>query len=243
MSRDQLTRREMLGVVGAAIVGRPVETLSLLERQAQMPACVVRPEQTEGPYFVDERLNRADLRLDPTDGSIKDGALLRVRMAVARVDGSACAPLPGATVDLWQCDALGVYSDVRDFQGLFDTRGKKFLRGHQVTDRNGAADFLTIYPGWYAGRTPHIHFKIRVPAGPGGRAYEFTSQLYFDEAITDQVYTLAPYNTKGPRDTRNAQDRIFAARDSGPQLVLPVTKESGGATYAGTFAIGLRMGG
>ncbi len=242
--RDRLTRREMIiaGAAGvAAVAGRSGGALSRLAAQGQLPACVVRPEQTEGPYFVDERLNRADLRLDPTDGTVKDGMPLRVRMVVSHVDDSGCAPLPGATVDLWQCDALGVYSDVRDFQGLFDTRGKKFLRGHQVTDRNGAAEFLTIYPGWYAGRTPHIHFKIRVPAGPGGRAYAFTSQLYFDEAVTDQVYTLPPYNTKGPRTTRNPQDRIFAAGGSGPQLILPVTQDAGGAAYAGTFDIGLRL--
>jgi protocatechuate 3,4-dioxygenase beta subunit len=65
-------------------------------------------------------------------------------------------------VDVWQCDALGVYSDVRDSNGFFDTRGRQFLRGYQVTDRNGQAEFLTVYPGWYRGRTVHLHFKVRV---------------------------------------------------------------------------------
>jgi protocatechuate 3,4-dioxygenase beta subunit len=201
-------------------------------------SCVVRPEQTEGPYFVDEKLNRADLRLDPTDGSTVEGLPLRLRISVHRVDGGSCAAFPGAQVDLWQCDAVGIYSDVRDFQGLFDTRGKKFLRGFQVTGVEGAADFVTIYPGWYEGRTPHIHFKVRVPR-PGG-TYEFTSQLYFDEGVTDLVYAQPPYNGKQGRRTRNAEDGIFRRGGSGDRLMLDVAREGNG--YAGTFAIGLDLG-
>src|SRR5204862_5959516 len=93
------------------------------------PPCVVRPEQTEGPYFVDERLNRSDIRSDPSDGLVKEGFLLELALRVHKIGGSDCTPLAGVVVDVWHCDALGVYSDVRDRS--FDTRGKKFLRGYQ----------------------------------------------------------------------------------------------------------------
>lgn len=210
-------------------------------------ACVVTPAQTEGPYFVDEKLNRGDLRLDPTTGATKPGVPLRLRLDVSRVDGNSCAPLSGALVDIWQCDALGVYSDVKDFQGLFDTRGQKFLRGYQVTGKDGAAEFTTIYPGWYAGRAVHIHFKIRLPAGRE-RAYEFTSQLYFDEAVTDRVHGRPPYNAKARRDTLNEADRTFAGRGGraaagakdGSQLILALVRDGDG--FAGRLAVGLRMG-
>jgi protocatechuate 3,4-dioxygenase beta subunit len=203
---------------------------------AAIPACVVRPEQTEGPYFIDERLNRSDIRSDPSDGAAKPGVALRLAFHVSRVSGSFCNPLSGAVVDVWQCDALGVYSDVRDMNVGVDTRGKQFLRGYQTTDGNGVADFLTIYPGWYPGRAVHIHFKIRNRSA-SGRVQEFTSQLYFDEAITDQVHTEDPYNSKGRRITTNDADFIF--RRGGKQLIPTLAKESHG--YAATFEIGLQM--
>jgi protocatechuate 3,4-dioxygenase beta subunit len=195
--------------------------------------CVARPALTEGPYFVDERLNRSDIRSEPADGSVKPGAPLRLTLLVSRA-GSVCAPLAGATVDVWHCDALGVYSDVTD--PSFNTVGKKFLRGYQVTDASGGARFTTIYPGWYQGRTVHIHFKIRVAAGSSA-TYDFTSQLFFDDALTDRVHAQAPYSAKGQRTLRNSGDGIYAS--GGSQLTLAVTSDAQG--YAATFAIGLHM--
>lgn len=201
-----------------------------------MPSCIVRPEQTEGPYFVDEQLNRSDIRSDPSDGAVKPGAPLHLAIRVSQVSGNACTPLAGAMVDVWQCDALGVYSGVKDMNELFDTSGKKFLRGYQLTDAKGAARFITVYPGWYEGRAVHIHFKIRTkPAA--GRGHEFTSQLYFDESLTDAVHAQAPYAGKGRRDTPNAKDGIF--RRGGKELLLDLAKADQG--YAGTFDIGLRL--
>jgi protocatechuate 3,4-dioxygenase beta subunit len=199
-----------------------------------MPPCIVRPEQTEGPYFVDERLNRSDIRSDPSDGSVKDGLPLQLALRVHEIRGNACTPLAGAVVDIWHCDALGVYSDVRDRS--FDTRGKKFLRGYQVTDPTGTARFLTIYPGWYPGRAVHIHFKIRTNP-ESRRGYEFTSQIYFDDALTAQIHAQAPYATKGQGRLMNRQDGIF--EDGGDRLMLQLTKEAQG--YTGVFDIGLQM--
>jgi protocatechuate 3,4-dioxygenase beta subunit len=185
---------------------------------------------------VDEQLNRSDIRSDPSDGSVKEGVPVHLGFHVSRIVGSACTPLNGAVVDMWQCDALGMYSDVQDISGLFDTRGKKFLRGYQMADASGTAQFITIYPGWYPGRTVHVHFKIRTdPAAQ--RGFEFTSQLYFDEAITDQVHAQAPYATKGQRPLKNDRDFIF--RSGGNQLMLPLTKDAQG--YVGTFDIGLQI--
>lgn len=230
-----LSRREavtLLGVGGyAALTGPPVRRRRGTTRYPN--PCVVRPEQTEGPYFVDERLHRSDLRLDPTNGTITPGVPLELTLLVSRLTGTACSPLAGAQVDVWQCDHRGVYSDVRDPQ--FDTVGHKFLRGYQITDDEGRARFRTIYPGWYRGRTVHIHFKVRSPAAQA-RGYEFTSQVYFDDALTDRVFAAAPYADRGPRNRRNAQDGIF--RRGGDRLMLAL--EPSDAGYAGAFALALQ---
>lgn len=225
-----LSRRQVIGLfaaAGGAWLGRGSRSW------AATAGCVVRPAQTEGPYFVDEMLNRSDLRKDPADGSsVQPGVPLELAIVVSRWAAGACAPLAGAQVDLWHCDHRGVYSGVRDPD--FDTVGQKFLRGYQRTDATGRATFTTIYPGWYPGRTVHIHFKIRSPAGqrPG---FEFTSQLYFDDTQSDRVFAAEPYAARGPRSTRNTDDRIF--RRDGADLLLTLEARTGG--YAGTFDVAL----
>ena len=190
-----------------------------------LPSCIVRPALTEGPYFVDEKLDRSDIRSDPGTGAVRPGALLTLNFLVSRVSGSACTGLSGAVVDVWHCDAIGVYSDVDN------ARGQKFLRGFQTTDASGGAKFTTVYPGWYQGRAVHIHFKIRPTSSS-----EFTSQLFFDDALSTQVFAQTPYSQKGTQGiTRNAADGIF--QQSGGKLTLNVTKN--GDVYAATFDIGL----
>jgi protocatechuate 3,4-dioxygenase beta subunit len=195
---------------------------------------VVRPQQTEGPFFVDEKLDRSDIRSDPSDGSVKAGVPLRLIFRIYRVDGSSCAPLPQAIVDVWQCDALGVYSDALS-AGLFDTRGKKFLRGFQTSDAAGTAQFVAVYPGWYPGRAVHGHFKIR--GTDAGRGFTFTSQYYFSDSITDQVHAKAPYATKTGRRVLNPGDGIFT--QGGRDLVLELAPD--GAGWVGTLSVGLRL--
>ena len=207
-------------------------TAAATESTVALPACIVRPAQTEGPYFVDEMLNRSDIRSDPSGAAAdRAGVPLVLTLRVAQLNGSTCTPLEGAQVDIWHCDAEGVYSDVGS------ASGEKFLRGYQVTDADGLVTFTTIYPGWYQGRTAHIHFKIRTdPAAAQGT--EFTSQLYFDETLNDTVYALAPYNTRGTRTTRNADDGVY--QNGGDQLLLALTTIEEG--YAATFDIGLQLG-
>lgn len=232
-----LSRREALALMGTAGVGLLVGGWTFKAQTitgAPRSLCIVRPEQTEGPYFVDERLNRFDIRLDPTSGRTTPGTPLALTLQVMRLSEGDCRPLAGAQVDIWQCDATGVYSDVKD--PGFSTLGQKFLRGYQVTDARGEARFLTIYPGWYPIRTVHIHFKVRTDQIVR-RSFEFTSQLYFLDELTDQVHLAPPYSSRGRRRVRNRHDSIF--RDGGDQLMLQLSPTNGG--YAAIFPIGLEF--
>jgi len=229
-----LTRREALALLGAGGLGALAAGRGAAQR-AGTPTCVARPALTEGPFFVDEKLNRSDIRSDPADGRVRPGVPLQLALRVSRLTRGVCAPLPGATVDLWHCDAVGVYSDVQDPGGA--TLGKKFLRGYQITDADGLARFITIYPGAYRGRAVHIHFKIR-SAAAGGRVHDFTSQLFFDDALSDLIYAQPPYAGRGEQRLRNARDGIF--RNAGAQLTLVVTPAAPG--YAGAFELALETG-
>jgi len=242
-----LSRREVLTLIGttgaAALLSSclPQDLGGGGEVSADLPAlatsnatlptgCVVRPELTEGPVFVEEELNRSDIRTDPSSGAVSEGVQLNLAFQVMQVAAAGCAPLAGAQVDVWHCDADGIYSDTTEL-GMH-TVGQKFLRGYQITDENGLVNFTTIYPGWYEGRTVHIHFKIRTTDG-----YDFTSQLFFDDTLTDEVFAQAPYNSRGERSLRNNNDGIFA--QSGGQMMLATNKVDTG--YEATFDVALDL--
>ncbi|MCL6649641.1 MAG: intradiol ring-cleavage dioxygenase [Chloroflexi bacterium] len=250
LSRRAASLAGVAATAGLAPVGSVVTALSLgrcwlaaqpepaptaARRLGATPlACVVTPALTEGPYFVDARLERSDLRTDTVTGVAVPGTPLEMELLVARVAGSSCTPLASAILDLWQCDAAGRYSGVSDPGG--STRGSTFLRGYQRTDEQGRVRFLTIFPGWYRGRAVHIHFKVRTDP-TAGRGYEFTSQLFFDDALIDQIHAQPPYTARGQRDTRNAADSIF--RRSRGQTVVPLVPSGNG--YTGTLALGVQL--
>lgn len=260
-----LSRRELLALMGAAglalltacaddggggeatasrtsgagaAAATPGGTRAAAAARTTAPSCVVSPAMMEGPFFVDGRLLRSDIRSDPAGGITRDGVPLDLTLVVSSVGGDgACAPIERAVVDIWQCDADGVYSGVDD-PASGSTLGEQWLRGQQVTGADGAVRFTTIYPGWYPGRATHIHFKVRAQQG-GETGAEFTSQLYFDDALSDTVHAsggaYAPRGATGR--VRNADDGIY--RDGGDQLLLDVTPSGSG--YASTFHIGMLL--
>jgi protocatechuate 3,4-dioxygenase beta subunit len=232
-SESVLSRREVLALLGAA--GTGAFLVAPGRGHAQVPSCVVAPKLEDDPYFVDEKLNRSDVRSDPADKTVRPGSPLRLTLRVSQLTAAgACSPLGGAVVDLWQCDALGRYSDVLDQHGRFDTRGKKFLRGHQVTNARGVVQFMTIVPGWYPGRAVHVHLKVRT--SPSARGANFSTQIYFEDALIDRVHSKAPYALHGRRDTPNDQDEVFVG--GGQQQIVRLTEGPKG--LIGTFELAIK---
>ncbi|GHF35064.1 protocatechuate 3,4-dioxygenase beta subunit [Amycolatopsis bartoniae] len=231
-----VSRRRALAILGGTgavltLTGAGIAQGSTPAEAGRTVDCVAKPEAIEGPYFVDEMLNRSDIRSDPSDGSVVEGIPLRLDLQVLQVNGR-CAPLRGAQVDIWQCDARGIYSDM----AVENTTGKKYLRGYQLTNGAGNVRFTTILPGWYTGRTVHIHIKIRT-TGTDGNPYEFTSQLYFTEEFKATYLNTAPYIDEGAPDTTNDTDFIYA--EGGDQMVLRPRRLGHG--YSANFAIGLDL--
>jgi protocatechuate 3,4-dioxygenase beta subunit len=181
--------------------------------------CVLSPEQTLGPYDTEGDRVRRNVR----EG--RPGVPLRLRTTV--VDVSDCTPIRGAAVDIWHCDASGTYSGFAQ-EG---TRGETFMRGIQRTDRGGLAIFDTIYPGWYEGRTVHIHVQVHL----GGDVLH-TGQLYFPDSVTDVVFRRSPYSRRPGRTTRNASDSIF--RNGGSRSLLRLRRSGSG--YVGRITMGVQ---
>jgi protocatechuate 3,4-dioxygenase beta subunit len=180
--------------------------------------CVLTPEQTEGPYYIANEKVRRNI----TEG--KRGIALALRATV--VDASTCKPIKGASVDIWHCDAAGVYSGFG--QGASN---RTFLRGLQRTNANGLAVLKTIYPGWYQGRTVHIHVKVHI----GGNVVH-TGQLYFPDTLTDKVYRKTPYSARPGRTTRNANDSVYV--NGGKNSMLSVHADGNGG-YVAAIAMGV----
>jgi len=234
-NEDALSRRRALtklgGLAAVALGGGAWGARELLDApdadaaatgpaavSAGLVSCVLTPEQTEGPYYVPG----APIRRNVTEG--KPGGALVLRLSVVNV--STCKPIKGASVEIWHCDASGVYSGTAQ-QG---TESDRFLRGVQRTDAKGLAIFRTIYPGWYQGRTVHIHTKVHV----GGNVVH-TGQLYFADTVTDAVYTRSPYSSRPNRDPRNAGDSIY--RNGGKRSTLELVRA--GTGYTGSIAMGV----
>lgn len=262
-------RKLVTGAAGAALAAGT--TLRLVRAQSATPAagataspaaatCVLTPELTEGPYYVANELVRQDI----TEG--KAGVPLALRIAVQ--DTAGCAPLANAAIDIWHCDALGYYSGITGenpggggtAQTGSENANTTFLRGIQLTDDQGVATFQTIYPGWYMGRTVHIHLKVHVGGGETGASsgssatpaasgehytgghVAHTGQLFFDDATSDKVFALQPYAQHTGTRTRNDQDTILGDHAGEPGFLLDLTPADAGDLskgFTGTITLGV----
>jgi len=221
MDEQRVTRRGSLLTLGGAGIAAALGWKAVDEASAGPAAvasgavsCVLAPEQTEGPFF----LPGDKLRRNVTEG--KAGVPLTLKLTV--LDVSNCKPIKGAAVDIWHCDAVGTYASATN---------RTFLRGIQKTDAKGVAIFKTIYPGWYEGRTVHIHVRVSL----GGNVVH-TGQLYFPDGTTDKVYTRSPYSSRGARSTRNPDDSVY--RNGGSRSMLKLKKI--GSVYTGSITMGVQ---
>src|SRR6478752_393737 len=232
------SRRALLAAGAATAAGVGAGKLGVLAQDSATPetdtastaanACVLTPELTEGPYFLDGDLIRQDI----TDS--RPGAPLKLQILVN--NATTCEPLTNAAVDIWHCDARGYYSGISsnnpgpdaDATEAAEAADARFLRGIQLTDATGVAEFQTVYPGWYMGRTIHIHMKVSED-GEAGKTYDgghlsHTGQLFFEDAISDQVFLLEPYAGRPDEQrTTNDQDNILGDHEDEPGFLLNLT--------------------
>ena len=239
-SRRNILKGSLAGAL--AMVGLSVKGTVLASEMFEADT----PGVTEGPYWVDEMLLRTDVRSDPTTGVMQAGlpTALAVNVSELNADGTV-TPLPGAVVDIWHCNAYGVYSDI----AAENSTGEKFLRGYQITNSHGNVKFMTIYPGWYSGRTPHIHARVRVyDTSTNEVLYNLATQFFFDDATTSDVYqNVAPYNSRANRDTTNAVDMVYTGgsndgtptENAGQYLMLRLAENRTKATASFNIVIDL----
>ena len=236
--REALTTLGGLGLSGALGASGALGGLSWTDTADGAATCVLSPEVTEGPYWIQNGITRRDIR-----GS-RPGLPLEIVFTVQ--DARTCEPIRNADVEIWHCDAGGVYSGFeRASRGgpggggppggaQEPTDSKRYLRGHQRSDSAGRVRFLTIFPGWYRGRTPHIHLKVHV----GGDVVH-TGQVFFNERTTAAVYRQAPYRSHGQPDTSHAEDSIYS--EAGRSRAVLRLRRRGRAKrgYRGAITLGV----
>jgi protocatechuate 3,4-dioxygenase beta subunit len=238
MTTDDLTlsRRGLIGVLGGGVASVAFGARALDAFGADdgtVATCVLTPEVTEGPYWIDNKLTRHDVRAG------RPGLPLVLDFTI--VNAKTCKPIKGADVEIWHADASGNYSGFDGgggggFGGSGPQTKTRYLRGHQRSDALGKASFLTIFPGWYRGRTPHIHMKVHVG---GADRVVHTGQVFFNEAIQSSVYRSGAYASRGQADTSHAEDSIYA-QAGGSRAVVKVSRRPGGARgYVGRIVIGV----
>jgi protocatechuate 3,4-dioxygenase beta subunit len=246
---DQLPmrRREMMALSAGALASAALyacgadggdATRSAGGGTTSPPDCVLTPEQEEGPFYIDLARVRQDI--------VEDRQGVPLELAVTVVDASTCEPIRDAAVDIWHCDALGAYSGVSP-EG---SEGETFLRGIQLTDKDGLAEFTTVYPGQYPGRTTHIHLKVRLGGRQSDDSYSgghvsHVGQLFTTDQRDTEVFAHAPYNRNPAEITPRDIDGIFRAQ-GGSSAVLDLAPA--GSTLAqdgftGKVTLGVQKGG
>jgi protocatechuate 3,4-dioxygenase beta subunit len=221
--KSNLTRRGLLASTLAATALAPLK-IARAQPIEIAEACILMPEQALGPYYLADELVRSDIR----EG--KPGVPLALRLLV--LDAQTCRPLADAAVDVWQCDAAGAYSGFDAGSG----DSHSFLRGIQLTDRDGVAQFHTIFPGCYPGRTNHIHFQVRTSGAVTGETYRgghvaHTGQVFFPEEITLRLMHERDYAAPSAARMRQAEDGIFQ-HQGGQAATARLTPADGGGLEA-----------
>lgn len=245
--RKLLSRRSALGLIGGALGGitlvacndnTDVISSAGSTTSTSSGSCALTPEGEIGPYFTDDSAaayNRSDIRSNIDGTSVQSGIPLTLHIYVYDFNNS-CTPYVGSQVDIWHCNALGIYSN----ESVESTLGQTWLRGYQLTDANGAATFKTIIPGWYQGRTTHIHLRVRSSYSNVSSTSDGTNttQLFFPQTTIDTIdTTVSPYSSKGRNSTTNANDHVYTPETEGKtEVVLSGDSTSG---YVATLVIGL----
>jgi protocatechuate 3,4-dioxygenase beta subunit len=221
MTRFLSRRQALRGVLVApasAVLAERAHAAEVTPAAADQPPgqCRLLPQAVEGLYYFDPKLVRSDIAED------RPGIPLRLELRI--IESGTCAPISNARVDVWHADAQGLYSGYSGQGSSRDTstKGERFLRGTQMTDEDGRVKFKSIYPGWYPGRTPHIHVKVFI-----GETRVATAQVYFPDEFSARIYTTyEPYNLRSISDTTNDEDAIFrnGERDGGG-TVLAVNQD------------------
>jgi protocatechuate 3,4-dioxygenase beta subunit len=207
----RMRRREMMALSAGALTSVALYACGADEKgaagvsakgAATVPDCVLTPEQDEGPFYIDFAQVRQDI--------VEDRPGVPLALAVTVVDSNTCKPIRDAAIDVWHCDALGVYSG----EPSEGTEGETYLRGIQLTDGKGQAEFRTIYPGQYPGRTTHIHVKVHIGGQRGNGAHSgghvsHTGQLFTNDRNDAEVFALAPYSRNTAELTPRSEDAIF----------------------------------
>lgn len=191
------------------------------------PICWLTPQKTEGPYYFNANLMRSDIRISTNNNVFHDGIPLNMAINVIDIN---CNPILNVIVDVWHCDKDGVYSGYSQPGGNYI--GHDFMRGIQLTNSSGTANFITSYPGWYPGRATHIHFKVRL----NSTTY-VTSQYCFLDSVNNTIYSTPLYSGRGPNPTTNAADNIFMSAD--PPFLRMTVVPNGNGGYDGTYTIGI----
>jgi len=206
-----MRRREMVALSAGALASAVLYACGADEDKVVRSAaevattrldCVLTPEQEEGPFYIDLAQVRQDI--------VENRPGVPLALALAVVDSDTCEPIRDAAVDIWHCDALGVYSG----EPSEGSEGETYLRGIQLTDGNGLAEFATIYPGQYPGRTTHIHVKVHIGGRQSAGTYSgghvsHTGQLFSSDRRDAEVFALAPYNRNPAEITTRSADGVF----------------------------------
>ncbi|WP_299883526.1 intradiol ring-cleavage dioxygenase [uncultured Lacinutrix sp.] len=173
--------------------------------------CSSSPSETAGPFPI---MTPADLVRENIIGN-RAGIPLLIKFTIQNTNNN-CASLQGVFVDIWQCDAKGNYSE---YSGQLDGdfTSEDFLRGRQTTDANGNASFISIYPGWYPGRTPHLHVEVKNSSGGS----LLITQVSFPDDISNTVYATTEYN--GVADTNNSNDGIVESANLADSVTGNIT--------------------